>query len=464
MEDKRSIVIIGAGLSGLALGAYIKDAGFNSIILEQSKHIGGVLQTRKKDGFLLETGANTATNNLALQELISILHIQDKVIELTHSPDRYILKNNKPRLINPKPLQIILSPLLSISAKWKLFREQSVPSQSIENETVGAFFERRFGKEIVETFINPMIAGIYAGDPYQLNMQSVFPQVLQWEQNYGSVTKGLKEEKKVTTGRTIITFEEGMGQLIEKLESYIGTENILCETEAKQISRLENGKFAIAIKQNNLDLEIEADVVVLATPSHVSAKFIEPISPELAKLMNLHHPKLGVIHLGYNQSALKKPFHGFGFLVPEKEQKSFLGAIANSSFLPNRAPDGTELFTLFIGGTRQEHLLQGDSHVLINDAIKEFEEIMQISEQPLLKEFHLWDSSIPQFGETHQMMLEGFEFFENNVENLHFLGNFRSGLSISECIRGAKRAHGNLIKDYSISSYKKSKALENSLK
>lgn len=459
VEEQRSIVIIGGGISGLSLGAYIKEGGFNSIILEKTDRIGGMLQTVEQDGYLLEYGANTTSSNTALEEIIRIIGLESKVLRPNdNAKKRYILKNNKLRKASPNLKDMLFSSVLSVGAKMKVFQEQyKKPTDVFDEESVGGFFERRFGREFVENLVNPMIAGIYAGDPYQLSVNSVFPKLISLEQEYGSIIKALKKNKDAMPAREIISFKGGMQTLIDALENYIGTENILRETEAKQVVPLENGQFSIQLKQGGLDLEIVADVVVYATPSYVTSEFIRPISVELANLMELHYPKMAVLHLGYDQSQLKKPFDSFGFLVPEQERKSFLGAIANSSFLPGRAPEGKELFTLFLGGVRQEHQLRNNKQALINDSISEFQKIMSITGEPEIREEMIWEHSIPQFRIGHPAILEGFEFFEENIENLHILGNYRSGVSVADCIQGAKRTHGKLIKDYSMQSFRRAK-------
>ena len=459
MEQQRSIVIIGGGISGLSLGTYIKDGGFNSIILEKQAQPGGVLQTKFEQEYLLELGANTTTSNLALEELVNIVGLQNEFITPDASANkRYIVKKNKLRKLSPKAKDILLSSLLSISGKWSVYKEQFQPAkEDYEEESVGEFFERRFSKEVVDYIVNPMIAGIYAGDPYQLSMRSVFPQVIDFEQDHGSVIKGLKAKQQEVGPRKMVSFARGMGSFITAMVNYIGEENILCNTEATKVIPLENGQFAIQLKQGETEVEIVADVVVFATPSYITAEFLRPISNELANLMQMPYPPLAVVHLGYDKAAFKQPFDSFGFLVPEKEQKHLLGAIANSTFLPNRAPADKQLFTLYVGGTRHQKELEQNADQLIAKAITEFQELVGVEGQPEFQSVTIWEKSIPQFQMNHQQIKEGFEFFEANVDNLHILGNYRSGLSVADCVQGAKRTHGKLIKDYSRQSYHASK-------
>ena len=455
MSEKRSIVIIGGGISGLALAAYCKDGGFNSIILEKDQSPGGKLKTSTVDGFLLEHGANTTSSNLAFEELVNLVGLNEELIKPQSArTKRFIVKKNKLKEVSPKPKDILFTSLLSAKGKTELFKERFKKRRTeYTEETVGEFFERRFGKDVVDTLVDPFIAGIYAGDPYQLSMKSVMPKLLELEAKHGSITKAIKTEKDNFGKREIVTFRAGMQSLIDGLANYIGSDNILCNMDVGTVDHLENGQYAISLKQDGLDLEIVADVIVFATPALVTAKFLGRFSPELAELLELSHPNMVVLHLGYDRSAIKKPFEGFGFLIPKKENKAFLGAVANSSFLPNRAPQDKHLFTLFIGGTRDQQQLNTNKEELVTRAIQEFQELMKISSPPVFTHQVEWPKAIPQFTIGHQAMLEGLDFFEANMNNIHVLGSFRSGLSVADCVAGAKKAHGKLIKDYSKQSY-----------
>ncbi len=455
MEEQRSIVIIGGGISGLALGAYIKDGGFNSIILEKDDRVGGKIKTQQRDGFTFDIGANTTSTNIALEELVKILGIDDQVIRPgDKAGKRYILKKNKLKKVSPKPKDILFSNLLSLGAKWQLFTERyKKPKEEFEDESVGAFFERRFGREIVDRVINPVISGIYAGDPYQLSVQSVFPKLLEYEQQYGSITKALKAERKHLPKREVISFKNGMTSLVEGLVNYIGKENILNGMNVQKVTPLDNGQFAIDLLQAGNNYEIVADVVVFATPSNVTANFLRPISEDMANLLQLAYPKVLVLTLGFPKQAIKKPLDGFGFLNPKIEGKSFLGATANSSFLSDRAPDNQELFTLYIGGTGN----QGDLEKQVPQAISEFKKIMKINAEPSFQNQFIWEEAIPQMEVGHHNLVEGLEFFEKNMNNIYVLGNYRHGLSVADCVAGAKKTHGQIIKDYSRQSFLASK-------
>lgn len=456
-QDTRSIVIIGAGITGLSLGAYLKDAGFNCIILEKEQETGGALKTIHENGYTFDLGANSTGSNLAFEQMIDILNIRDKVISPTDSfKKRYILKKNKLKQLDPKPTALMTSSLLSTAGKKGVLTERfKTAHTTLDDESVGAFFERRLGKEVVNYIVNPMLAGIYAGDPYKLGMQSVMPKIAELEARYGSLTKGLKAEKDALPKREVRSFKNGMKDLIEGLTNYIGTDDILTNTAVKKVNHNPDGTYTLSLLQDGFALDIQADVVVFATPAHVTAEFVRPINNDMGNMLaGIYYPKMMVLHLGFDNNSIKKKMDSFGFLVPEVESKTFLGAIWNSAIFPNRAPSGKTAFTLFLGGVRQEHLLSDDNiETLRQKAVEEFMSIMKIKDVPEYMDHYIWEKAIPQMDVGHQNVVEGIGMFESNIKNLHIIGNYRTGLSVSDCILGAKQAHGRIIKDYSRQSF-----------
>ncbi len=461
LDDQRSIVIIGGGISGLALAAYIKDAGFNSIILEKTGRVGGSLQTINKEGYTFEYGADSTLKNLAFDQLVGMVSLKD---ELTQPSDKfskkYILKKGKLHALKSSPSAMLTSGLLSSKGKKGILAERfKVTSNTLDDESVGNFFERRYGKAVVDSVVNPVVAGVYAGDPYKLGMKSILPKLAELEVRYGSISKGLKKEHDVIPEYEYQSFKNGMSTLVNRLADYVGKEDILLNTEAKAV-RPNGKKYALLLMQDGIELQIEADVVVFATPAYITAELVKSINVDMAALLEkVNYPRMMVLHLGFDSKAVKRKHNGFGFMVPRSENKHFLSARYNSSLFNNRSPEGKAVFTLFVGGVQQDHLLNDDVDSLIHTVIAEFKEIMKISADPELVDYKIWEHSIPQFDVGHQDIIDGLEFFEQNTLNLHFVGNYRNGLSIADCIKGAKQTHGKLVKDYSFQSYYAAKNL-----
>lgn len=145
-----------------------------------------------------------------------------------------------------------------------------------------------------------------------------------------------------------------------------------------------------------------------------------------------------VLYLGYDKKDIIQPLDGFGFLIPSKEKKKFLGALWSSIIFDNRAPENKASFTLFIGGARSPELFSNDNQKLINDVIKEFEEIMGITGKYEFIKTKLWDKAIPQYNIGYIEHENYFKQFEENNPGIILGGNYIGGISIGDCIKSSE--------------------------
>gem|GEM_PF-6613648 len=453
LEDSRSIVIIGAGISGLALGAYIKDAGFNCILLEKKGRIGGNLESNSLNGQILEWGACTSPSNTAFDQLNQVLGISDKVIPVhSNANKRSILKKGKLKSVGTSPSSVASSGVFSFKGRQRFMAERyKKPNLSEEDESIGSFVERRFGQEAVDYVANPWAAH-FGGDPYELGMRTNFPQLLDWEARHSSISKAFKKEDALTSDT--VGYIGGMTTLVNALENYIGQEDILLNTEVTKVSR-PNVKYEIQLEQDGQHMQIEADVVVFATPAFVTAQLIQSINSDIAGLLaQVVYPNTAVAHLLFDKKTIKRKTDNYGLMVPANQDQHFLSATYNSSLFPDQYDSSMTAISLLLGGRRQGHLLEHQEiDRLVDKAVDELSAILKISAAPLAKEFRVRDKAIPQFGLNHFEVVNGLNLFEKNMSNIHFIGSYRNGLSVADCIRGAKQAHGRLIKDYSFQSY-----------
>ena len=145
-----------------------------------------------------------------------------------------------------------------------------------------------------------------------------------------------------------------------------------------------------------------------------------------------------VLYLGFRKAAVGRVLDGFGFLIPEKENKTFLGAIWNSAIFSFRANDDMAAFTLFIGGARSPELFDNGDERHIDIVIKEFKEIMDIDEDPEFITDKMWPKAIPQYRTGYIEHERYFEKFESNNPGIFLSGNYRGGISVGDCIKNSK--------------------------
>src|SRR5215471_14669660 len=191
------IVIVGGGISGLALAFRLEQALPDAAvtILERDARPGGKVWTEHHDGFTVEIGPNGFLDTKpGTTALCRDLGIEEQLIPASEaaSRNRFLFHEGKLRPLPSSPLEFIQSSLLSWRGKFGIFAERfrrSMPS--CDDESIDAFARRRAGREVAEVLVDAFVTGIHAGDPRLLSLRAAFPRLPALEQQYGSVLKGL---------------------------------------------------------------------------------------------------------------------------------------------------------------------------------------------------------------------------------------------------------------------------------
>jgi protoporphyrinogen/coproporphyrinogen III oxidase len=422
------IGIIGAGISGLALAYYLQKANKTYFILEASNFAGGYLQSERKGAYLYEKSANSL---LADQTLVDVLHdigLQDQLLYANEvSKKRYVLKNGKYAALPSSPLQLLTNNFFSWKTKFAIFKELQKPTQSIENETISDFFARRFSQELVDYAVNPFVTGIYAGNPAELLVEKTFPQLLDYEKQYGSVLKGFMKNKG--GGRKLsINFLNGLETLPKKMAESL---QVFYNTKVTNITY--NKKFTIATSNQQFDCQ----KLVIAVPSFHAAPFLQGSFPAFASaLENLHYPPMKVVHTVLKKSALGFELNGFGGLHPQVEGKFSAGALWTSSVFAHRCPDDEVLLTSFVGGRLGAENTKLPDEQLLQKLNKELQELYKLSQVPVYQGIVSWEKAIPQYDkamiETDKLATEAAK------NNLFVCANWHKGISLADAFKKGK--------------------------
>ncbi|MFQ5641775.1 MAG: protoporphyrinogen oxidase [bacterium] len=444
---EKDVVVIGAGISGLATAYRLQKTGLNVLVLEKTPHAGGSIHTEASDGFLIDYGPNsTLDTSPQIRAFIEEIGLKnDRIVANARANRRYILKNGELAPLPMSPLQFIKSNLFSFKAKLRLMREPFIPPAPADREeTIAEFVTRRLGREFLDYAINPFVAGVYAGDPARLSVRSAVAKIYALEKNYGSLIKGAiqgaKERKKSTeTAKTkaeLFSFKNGMGQLSAALESILagrietdaGVESI--DTDDDLVRR-----YSIQYKRRDKRIRLATKCVILTTPAYATAEYVKPFDAALAaKLAGIVYAPVAVVFLGFRKQTRCRPLDGFGFLVPEVEKRTILGCIWSSTLFPDRAPENGAALTTFVGGMRQPELINLNDSELTNLVLKELNKILALADQPDLIKIRRWHKAIPQYELGHQSHLDAIEKFESRHPGLFLSGNFRGGISVGDCM------------------------------
>jgi oxygen-dependent protoporphyrinogen oxidase len=451
----KQIVIIGAGITGLATAHWLTKDGFNVKILEANSQVGGSIISEKKDGYLIDYGPNSGLETSPLiKVLVDDLNLKDKFIYANKAGSkRYILKKNK---LLPLPMnlkQFLSTKLFSTKAKLRLGLEPFIgKSDDGYYQSISEFVTRRLGREFLDYAINPFVAGVYAGNPDKLSVKSAFPKLYRLEELYGGLIKGTikgaRERKK--SGETskqdaaMFSFTDGMATLPNAIQTKLG-EKVSLNSKVTSVATSQN-KYLVTFESNGSHSQIEADIVVSTAPSAVTAKIFGNLDSELSNhLTEIYYPPVMVLYLGYNKKLIKQPLDGFGFLIPSKEKKIFLGALWSSIIFDNRAPKGKASFTLFVGGARSPELFSNNNDDLIKNVIAEFQSQMGIDGKPDFITSKFWKNAIPQYNIGYIEHENYFNDFEKRNNGIILGGNYVGGISVGDCIKSSEVLYKKVI-------------------
>ncbi len=445
-KQKIKIAVLGAGISGLATAFWLQRDGFDLTVLEAGAAPGGSMKTRRKDGFLIDYGPNSGLETTPLiGRIVESVGLKDEMLYASETANkRYILKDNTLHALPTGPLAFITTRLFSPWAKLRIFAEPfAQKSTDGYYQSISEFVERRLGREFLDYAVNPFVAGVFAGNPDNLSVKSALPKLYRLEELYGGLFKGLILGARERKGRLekskhrarLFSFRNGMQALPEAIAAQLGNK-IKYRCEVEKVLKLEN-TIKVFCTYNETITEFDADIVVSTVPADRAAVIFRDQDAELAKHLNkIYYPPVKVLYLGFRKEAVGHALDGFGFLIPEKENKTFLGAIFSSVIFPFRAESDLAAFTLFIGGARCPELLEAENAELVHRVIEEFKEIMRIhrDEAPVLIEERMWPKAIPQYTIGYVEHERYFETFEMKAAGLFLSGNFRGGISVGDCI------------------------------
>lgn len=446
----KKVVIVGGGISGLATAFYVKRArpDLKITLVEGRGRLGGVITTRRQDGFVIEGGPDSFVNIKPWGvQLCRDLGIDGRLIPTDPSNKKvYIYSGGRlqalpPGMILTAPTQIwpfLKNSLISWPGKLRMGMDLVLPrGRECPDESLGSFVGRRLGQEAVDKIAEPILGGIFLADASRLSLKCTFPRFLDMEREHRSLILAMRRQSRRATngGSMFRAMAGGMDDLVT------------CLREALEGVELRTGLKAVRVEKPlkviTEEGALEASAVVMAVPPPQCAALLRPVSEAAAdEIASIPTLSTATVSLGYSRARPNLDLDGTGFVIPKKEQRRILACTWSSRKFVGRAPEHHLLVRCFVGGERGEEHLKGSDEDLAQLARQELREIMGLQEEPILSRVFRWPEANPVYEVGHQAKVERIESLVDPDLNLYLSGSGFRGVGIPDCVRDAQRVAG----------------------
>jgi len=463
MGYKEQVVVVGAGLSGLACAFRLKKLGLAPLVLEQSDRPGGLIASIHKNGFLFESGPQCPRFPANARQLVSELKLAGEFVAGPARPKRYVLRHGTLHGVPFSPMGLIATRLVGTATKLRILRDLFSKTRPPDHEeTLAEFVQRKFGEEILDNLVDPIVATVFQSDAKRMGMDSALPALVDFERQHGSIlrgairARGLQREHAATdrpskpSRRLHVadalpaqgSFRQGMAALPARLAEEL-SESVRYRIEIASIDRAPQDAQGWCVQLADGE-KIETEHLILAVPAYEAGKQLRGAHPQLAgRLSSVEYSPACVVGLAYHRSQVENPLDGFGFMVPRREGLNTICTFWNSSLFPERAPEAKVVLTSF--ARNSEDGSSGSPTMLARRVEAENSLVLGISGEPLDRMTWSAARAMPQYAVGHAKRLAEIRSDLASLPNLHLIGNYLSGRSIGDCIEVAEKAAKEVV-------------------
>lgn len=446
------VIIIGGGISGLAALHFLRrDKPHLQVkLFEAEARLGGTIGTDRIDGYSFDSGPNGFLDREPLTlQLCSELGLTEEIERANESVNnRFILKGGRLRSVPMSLPKFLAADIISWPGKLRIAMEPFAKARPDGvDESIYDFACRRIGREAADYLVQPMVSGVYGGVAQKMSLQSCFPIMREMEDEYGSLfkamiakaraakAKGNKSGGPSGPGGWLTSFRGGLDRIAVRFHElyapFIEKGKI-----AKSITRADSG-FSVLFSDGSRE---SARMVVVATPSYETAKMTAILSQELSRaLAGIPYAPIAVVCTGFRSEQVKATVDGFGFLVPQKENRKILGSIWTSSIFAERAPEGMIQFRTMVGGDGYHESVDLSEVELLAAVKTDLGEIMRITGEPKIVKMYRWKYGIPQYRVGHRKLLDTIERELKAIGGIHVAGNAYYGIGLNDCVKQSHR-------------------------
>ena len=460
------VAIVGAGISGLSSAHYLRKLCWEGgvplelVLFESSVCPGGVFDTVKKEGMILELGPDSfITSKPWALDLARELGLGNSLVGVGYGREKntFVYYGGELRplpegffLMAPsRLLPFLRSRLFSAGAKLRVLFEPLVPRGGREDESIRSFVERRFGREIFDKAAQPLLGGIYMADPEKLSLSATMPQFLEMERRSGSVLWDLLRNPPTSRGESgaryglFLTPLEGMSVIIERLCASAEFARQDFETPVLSLKKSEK-RWLVGSERG----EEEFDAVVLSTRADTAGQLLSNVDPQLGeRLSGVHYVSSVVATLVFEEKDFRGFPEGLGIIIPSAEKKNLVACSLYSSKFPGKCGSGKVVIRCFLGGELNPEAALWDEEKIKAVLKEELAQIFGFDNHPTEIYIRKYPMSMPRFALGHREEISRAMHRLSRHSGLALCGSAYHGVGIPDCARSGDLAARKIYAD-----------------
>lgn len=460
-DQKKKVVIIGGGITGLSAAFYMQKTAREQnlpvevMLIEATNRLGGKIQTVRRDGFVIERGPDSFLIRKKSMEIFAKdLGIDGELVR-NATGQAHILVNGR---LQPIPAGSVMgiptkmgpflkSDLFSLAGKLRAAGDIVLPRSGIdEDQSLGHFFRRRFGGEIVENLIEPLLSGVYAGDIDHMSLQSTYPQFYQVEKKHRSLILGMKKTtpKQVpqkdghgaSKQGAFHSFRNGLESIVEAAEHQLEPDTVKKGIRIDTITKRGN---QTVLELNNGETVI-ADAVIVAT-GHMAASQLFASHGLLEGLKDIQTTSVATVALAFPRDAVIQDKEGTGFLVSRSSDYSITACTWVHRKWPTTTPEGKILLRAFVGRIGEEAIVDLPDDEIERIVLQDLGKILTINDKPDFTVITRFKNDRPQYRVGHRQRVDAARAeLQKEFPNVKLAGASYDGVGLPDCINQGKAA------------------------
>lgn len=434
------VAVVGGGISGLTAAHVLAGGGHDVTLFDDAAEPGGLIRSERRDGFLCERGPQSMLDGSdEVRALLASAGLASRAVAaLPAARRRFVYVDGALRPFPASPPALFKTSLFSARGKLRLFGERFVrrPQSADPDESVFDFVARRFGPEAAARAAAPALIGIYAGDAAAISIRAAFPRLAAFEDQHGSVLRGLFRSRGGAKMGRPTSFPDGLAELPRALAAALGDRRQKVRVDG--ITRGAGGWTLTAAGRT-----IEAEQVILATPAGVTATLLAPHAPLAAEALRaIPHAPVAVVTLGFRSpgGGIGIDLAAYGFVAARGEGIALLGCQYETSVFPGRAPEGAVLIRAIVGGTFHPELVDADDAALVDRTVGDLRRAAGLRADPDFTDVWRARPGIPQYTRGHAARIAAVDAATAQLPGLHVIGHALRGLGVSASIQAATQA------------------------